>query len=194
MKESISNVWLIGLVISFILIFSCYIAITVDYSKSFKMKNEILSILEKNKGFTNVAGSDKAGKVSGNYVRSGVGSLQAINLYLYASGYDAKGKCPVGEADEGNFWYGITELSPDEGSVSKANTDDKYYYCIAKFHTGRVSNSYRSVYYKVRLFYKFEIPVLQDFFSVKVEGITDEIYKPITDMFSDSDVNGDYFS
>ena len=46
MKESISNVWLIGLVVSFILIFSCYIAITVDYSKAFKMKNEILSILE----------------------------------------------------------------------------------------------------------------------------------------------------
>jgi hypothetical protein len=194
MKESISNVWLIGLVVSFILIFSCYIAITVDYSKAFKMKNEMLSILEKNKGFTNAAGSDSSGKVSGRTVRSGVGSLQAINLYLYSSGYSAKGKCPVDEPGETGFWYGITDLTPDSGVVQSAVDDEKYFYCIAKYHTGRVNNAYRSVYYKVRLFYKFELPVLQDFFSIKVEGITDEIYKPVTDIFPDDRVSGDYYS
>ena len=41
---------------------------------------------------------------------------------------------------------------------------------------------------------ELKLPVLQDFFSIKVEGITDEIYKPVTDIFPDDKVSGDYYS
>ena len=37
MKDSIANVWLLGIVMLFILMFSAYIAVTVDYSQTFKL-------------------------------------------------------------------------------------------------------------------------------------------------------------
>ena len=46
MKGSIGNIWLVGIVITFIFIFSAYITVTMNYSKTFKYKNEILSIIE----------------------------------------------------------------------------------------------------------------------------------------------------
>ncbi len=191
MKESISNIWLLGIVIIFILIFAAYIAITVDYSRTFRLKNEVLTIIEKNKGFTNAVGETGVSKIkTGENIQVKVGAIQTINLYLSGNGYLAKGHCP----DDGNKWLGIKELTADSVSYEAADSSTKYYYCISKYNTGRVAaGTYRSVYFKVRLFYKMEFPVLQDFFSVKVEGITDEIYKPVNDIFTDSMINGDYY-
>lgn len=192
MKESISNIWLLGIVIIFILIFAAYIAITVDYSRTFRLKNEVLTIIEKNKGFTDAVGKSGSSKIkTGETIQVGVGAAQTINLYLSGNGYLAKGHCP----NDGNIWLGVKELGSDSLSIESAVSNEKYYYCISKYNTGKVAaGTYRSIYYKVRLFYKMEFPVLQDFFSVKVEGITDEIYKPVNDIFNDSMINGDYYS
>ena len=184
MKNGIANLWLLGIIIVFIALFSAYIAITINYSASFKMKNEILTILEKHKGLTNYAGEDKESIIEGKgTVRGNVGALQTINLFLLGNAYTARGKCPSG-ADTPGTWYGVDDLGSvstiKTGSVSieLAKNDKKYYYCIAKYNANMKSGEYESVYYRVRLFYKFEIPVLSDFLSVKVEGITDEIYGP----------------
>lgn len=195
MKESISNIWLLGIVIIFILIFAAYIAITVDYSRTFRLKNEVLTIIEKNKGFTDARGVTGTSKINttgaNNQIQVNVGAIQTINLYLSGNGYLAKGHCP----DDGNYWFGIKELSVETISCENASPDTKYYYCVSKYNTGRVAaGTYKSIYYKVRLFYKMEFPVLQDFFSVKVEGITDEIYKPVNDIIPDKWINGDYYS
>ena len=45
MKNAISNVWLLGMVILFILLFSGYLAVSISYSKVFKIKNEVLTII-----------------------------------------------------------------------------------------------------------------------------------------------------
>lgn len=183
MKESISNVWLLGIIMFFILIFAAYIAVTVDYSQTFKLKNEVLSIIEKNKGFTdNVGSASGTSKIkSGENIQINVGAAQTINLYLAAHAYTSRGYCP----DE-TGWYGISDLVWNVSvPVEAAQSGKKYYYCVAKYYTGKSSDYYKSIYYRVRLFYKMEFPVLQDFFSIKVEGVTDEIYKPVTDVFGD---------
>lgn len=199
MKDSIANVWLLGIIIVFILLFSAYIAITVDYSQTFKLKNEVLNIIEKNKGMTNNTGSSGGtSKInSGQSITVDVGALQTINLYLSGNAYTAKGPCP----DDGNTWYGVYDLKWNEsgGFYEQVNPSDKeqYYYCFAKHKTGQANIKYNnksgtasSIYYKVRLFYKMEFPVLSDFFEVKVEGMTNEIYRPIDDGFA---LNGDVF-
>ena len=63
MRASIASIWIVGLVVTFILVFSAYIIITVDYSSTFQMKNDILSIIEKNKGFTVYNGTDTTSKI-----------------------------------------------------------------------------------------------------------------------------------
>ncbi len=191
MKTGIASIWIVSLIIIFIFIFSAYIAITVDYSKSFALKNEVLNIIEKNKGMTDKVGGER--KVSTvnppKEMIVGAGTIQTINMYLAAHNYDATGSCP----DDGNKWYGMKNLEYfSAGNWEEARKGEPYYYCFSKFNTGRDSQ-YKTIYYKVRFFYKFEIPVISEFLAVKVEGMTDEIYKPVTtDNFTE---NADsYFS
>ena len=201
MKDSIADIWLLGLIIVFILIFACYITITINYTASFKLKNEMLSIIERHKGMTDNAPncgvqSNLTGK-SGSVCAKG-GAFQTINLYLRGSAYTAKGQCPT----DGDTWYGVKTLDYYEHKATegtdyeKAKVGEKYHYCFAKYDTGRVKNAaagskYSSIYYKVRLFYKFEFPVLTEFLSIRVDGMTDEIYNPEKDLVSVS--NGDFF-
>lgn len=183
MKNAISNIWLLGLIITFILLFSAYIAITVNYSKSFRLKNEVLDIIEKHRGMSNYTGKTVAVKLNGTVynLKGGAGTLQTINLYLGGNSYSATGKCNPNEYD-----YGVNELNyrttVTAQKLNASTRNNKYYYCFSK-HPAGVPGPYDNVYYRVRLFYKFEIPVLADFFSVKVEGITNEIYKPVDDGF-----------
>ena len=65
MRESVGSTWIFQLAIIFILIFSAYLAITINYSKTFKVKNEVISILEKYEGLTDSSsGSTSAGSIA----------------------------------------------------------------------------------------------------------------------------------
>lgn len=182
MKNGIVNIWLLGMIVVFIALFSAYIIININYSKSFKIKNEILTIIEKHKGVTSVPTSVVGqSKFTSDSITTNVNTLQTINLYLLGSNYDAKGYCPNNEAGMEGQWYGVSELGNAQNPASNidiAQPNTKYYYCIAKYNANLKGGKYKAVYYRVRLFYKFEVPVLQDFLSVKVDGLTDEIYDP----------------
>jgi len=180
-KAGISNIWLLGLIATFIFIFSCYIIISINYTKSFKMKNEMLTIIEKGKGMTGLNGmptlSEVSSKiVSGERVKVNVPTFQTINYYLLGNAYDAMNYCPQ-EYNENTCWYGVTSLL--EHKYEPAQQGKKYYYCFAKFAKGNNSedlgNMYNRYYYKVRLFYKMELPVLDNWLAVKVDGKTAEI-------------------
>ena len=47
MRESIGGAWLVGIVITFVVLFTSYLALSVNYSKAFKVKNEIISLIAK---------------------------------------------------------------------------------------------------------------------------------------------------
>ena len=192
MKSSVSTVWFVGLVVTFLLVFSAYIIITVDYSKTFKLKNEVLTIVEKNKGMTVFSGDVVPSTVSTGEVLTHVGAIKTINVFLKASGYTATGSCNI---PSGVDVYGVYDLLYDSGDVwanmgERAQPDKPYYYCFAKFNTGR-EEAYPSIYYGVELFYRFEIPVLREFIPVRVTGVTNEIYKTYNDTFTTN--NEDYF-
>lgn len=180
MREGISNIWLIGIIILFISIFASYIAITINYTSSFKIKNEVLTIIEKHKGMTsNDAFQEKDSIVGKGKMYLNAGALQTINLYLMGRAYTSTGYCPK---NDGNTWYGVENLyTKDELKGKKlakqADNNTKYYYCFARFENKTTSGK-NTAYYKVRLFYKTEFPALSEFLSIKVEGITDEIYDP----------------
>lgn len=180
MREGVSNIWLIGIIVLFISIFASYIAITINYTSSFKIKNEVLSIIEKHKGMTSSTGHEEKSKITNENITVGVGALQTINLYLRGRAYTSTGQCP----QDGNTWYGVpelkevSELKSFSGNLYEpAQSNKKYYYCFARFNNEAISG-YDSAYYKVRLFYKLEFPALSEFLSIKVEGLTDEIYDP----------------
>ena len=194
MKKSISNFWLLSLVIVFIFIFSAYLIITLNYAKAFKVKNEVLSIIEKKKGISSNATVDSVSSripgVGGN-VKVPKSALGVINVYLYASGYKVQGNCDL---NDGGVWYGVKKLMKNNGNpdvssfelITGANRNKKYYYCFSKrmnicSEGCNVSNSAIPYFYNVLLFYKMELPVLGDLFTFRVKGTTDEIFYDVAD-------------
>lgn len=105
MRESIGSTWILQLIIVFILLFVGFLTLSLGYSKSYRVKNETLSIIEKYEGLTQDA-------------------VAIINNYMEHNNYNAKGNC------EDNSWYGLEDFSHKTLSVSES--DKKYYYCIKK--------------------------------------------------------------
>ena len=154
MRESFGSMWIIGLVLIFTLLFSSFLAVSISYSKSFKVKNEVLNFIEKQEGLTDNA-------------------IKLINDYLRNSGYKQKGVC---EAE----WIGIKEISSGNSAMNVKEIADgktKYYYCVKKERMSDWAHPFRA-YYRVKLFYKFELPVIGDMFNFQVDGQTSDIAIP----------------
>ncbi len=169
MKNSISNIWILGLVIAFILIFSAFIIITINYNKVFKMKNTLLTIIEKKDGVTR--GSIKCGDTSavnkGASICTGAGSLETMSIYLYAMNYQAHGNCP----NDGNTWYGVNIGDAPENSEITSAGNGTFNYCLA-----REDSEYHTSFFKVRLFFYMDLPIIGNLIPINVDGTTGEIY------------------
>ena len=50
MREVSGSTWVFQLMIIFILIFACFLCLVINYSKAYRVKNEVLSIIEKYEG------------------------------------------------------------------------------------------------------------------------------------------------
>ena len=207
MKGSVGNIWLVGIVITFIFIFSAYITVTMNYSKTFKYKNEILSIIEKKKGIRIDSGRDNPdSKIASGKVWVPHSALGTINVFLNGSGYRTMGKCPL-ENTQGvvsggkEIWYGVSELTNGSTSykvekITSANQSKNFYYCFSKKgRNAKKSGSYTTntclndpnipYYYDVVLFYRLDFPIIGDLFTFRVDGTTADIYKVATDVSVD---------
>lgn len=159
MRETIASTWIYQLVIIFILMFVSFLVLSLTYSKNYKTKNEMISIIEKYEGVN-------------------VKSLQIINNYLSYNGYRVKGKCPSGEN-----WRGIESL--ESTNLRKPESGKKYYYCINKKHQKADASSTSSrnatilkskMYYQIKIFFKFNIPLLGEIYTFTVDGTTNDIF------------------
>ena len=162
MRESIGFTWILMLVITFTLIFIAFLSLMINYSRAFRMKNQLMNIVEKYEGVQSEPGK----------------SLAIINNYLIYHNYTIKGKCD--ESTEFERSYGATSLeSTDLEEVVNKNT--RYYYCIKKNDTSfniidsAITDKAR---YSIRLFYKFSLPVMGDITVFPVNGTTIEIKYP----------------
>ena len=52
MREVIGGTWLTQLVIVIMFVFVAFLALSMNYSKAFRVKNEVISFVEKNEGIT----------------------------------------------------------------------------------------------------------------------------------------------
>ena len=139
MREAIGGTWIFTIVIVFIVLFSSYLAISVNYSKAFKVKDSIISIIEHNEGLSSNA-------------------QEEIANYLSGIGYFVYGTC-----------------NSNKKGYEKSNTARKYKYCISKKEVGD-SASLRKTYYKVRVFFRLDLPVIGDIFTFPVSGETKAVY------------------
>lgn len=141
------------LVIIFMLIFVSFLALSLNYSKAFQMKNDVLTMIEKKEGIT-------------------AESISLINNYLSSNGYGVINSCPVNS-------YGVADLNKNTITLVQ-NSTQKYYYCIQKVKSPSNNNS-KKAYYKVEIFFNFNLPVIGDIFKFSVPGATNDIIVPQED-------------
>lgn len=147
MREAIGGTWLFGLVITFIVFFASFLAISVNYSKAFNVKNNIVDMIS---------------KYEGNNCNARI----KIGNYLNDVGYLVSGDC--GSID------GV-EYEPYDLKGNKLASGKKGYYCIAKTDTGSTTDIEKS-YYRVIVFFRVDLPVIGNLTTFRIKGETESIY------------------
>jgi len=156
MRQTIGATWILQLVIIFMLIFVGFLALSINYTKAFKIKNEMLSMIEKYEG---VSSGDS-------------GSVALINNYLRYYNYQTMGYCEEGS-------YGSTNL--DSNALVLTNSNTKYYYCVKKKDSSSATYPDRATF-TIDTFFKFNLPFLGDLFTFRVSGTTIDINWPNDDV------------
>ncbi len=130
MREATGTLNTFRIAIVFTLLFAVFITLAISYNKVIKLKNESLSIIELHEGMTE-------------------NTLNILNRYLKNNGYSATSTC---NSDE----YGVYNL--DNTTSWEQGGNRRYFYC---FKPGEVTDSTGTakVFYNLKLFYNFEIPL-----------------------------------
>lgn len=164
MREAIGGTWLFNLVIFFVLLFAGYMCLSINYSKAFSVKDKIITEIERNGGIKSLTNSDKKDETMNN-----------IADYLVKMGYRNKGNCD-------GYSYGCDR----NGTCIdlSGNSRGQYSFCIEEVteenvfkNPAYVKGEYIFVtYYKVKVFYHLDLPVIRQMFNFNVKGDTKILY------------------
>lgn len=156
MKESLSNALILNLIIIFLFLFVILFAGSTAYTKAFKVKNRIISIIEKRentiltKGFN--AGNNSV--------------LSEIELALSDTGYRVEMNISQKCQDAMKKRFKNTNYSYNVVDTGLST----YNYCVAEFHDP--TSAMQGRYYAVITYMYFEIPLIGQTLEFPVYGET----------------------
>ncbi len=154
MKESIGGVALFNIVILFILLFTGIMTITINRSKAYTVKDNIVTAIE---------------DLNGIDIRTNQLPQEIVDEFLDAS-YRSVGTCP----EEGYVGFdrnGELNSNPGQSSICIKETLN------IKNESGSLDgNNNNSCYYTVMVFYKLDVPVIREVFEFHLTGETKQLY------------------
>ncbi len=163
MRESIGGAWLVSIVVLFIVLFSGYLAVSINYTKAFKVKNYIINVIEQNEGFTKYKDQDKIDNADIKTLEADKTAQGYITAYLKSTGYYT--------TESADSMKKRCNSTSDDLDV--LNNTNSYYdggYCIKKICTSM------GTYYKVTTFIKFQVPIIQTSILIDINGETKPIF------------------
>ena len=95
--------------------------------------------------------------------------LISNGLVLKNSNYDNKGYCQDGEYGQTNF---------ENTNLELAESGTKYYYCLKEMCTEgscNAVNNKNKIYYQLRIFFNFNLPIFGNLFTFDIKGETKKI-------------------
>ena len=152
MREAIGGTWLFGLVITFIVFFASFLAVSINYAKAFDIKNNIVDLI---------------GKYEGNNACA----RKKIGEYLKGVGYLVPGYCPSSGEDGNPYEYIGYNLDGTKVTSGKA------YYCLSKDSVDSTTVIDKK-FYRVVIFFRIDLPMLDDITTFRIKGETESIYFP----------------
>ena len=163
MKESMSVTYIFQIVILFILLFTAIMALTINNSNAFGVKDQIVNILEAN---------------GGNYIDDGNLNEEIVNL-IESTSYRTTGKC-----DEGYTGFdrtGATVVSGGDASVciKEVNaTDGVDNYLSGILGTKVATGDFMpGKYYQIVVFFQLDLPVVKQVYNFPSKAETKVIYE-----------------
>jgi hypothetical protein len=160
MRESIGGTMLFIIVISFILLFTGIMSLTINHSKAFAVKDDIVQFINNNEGDIFNGGEDQLGS-------------DILDIIEHDS-YWTSGTC------EENFQgYNREGTFDEKASICLKKTDaSQSTYLDQSAIAGKYKqeDAQRGCYYEVQVFYKLDIPVMNQIFNFKVKGQSKIIY------------------
>ena len=162
MKESIGSTQIFVIVVFMIFLFSGIMALTMNRSNSYAIKDEIVSIIERNGGLD----LEAEVPVSGGLTGDGIVIQEIVDTINHLS-YRQTGKCPVLPHSEGEV-QGYTR--------GGQKTNGQAAFCITKLNGTKDNGTTKSYYYQVIVFYKLDLPILRNVFIFKSIGETKPLY------------------
>ena len=172
MREAIGGAMTIQIIVIFMLLINAYLAFSVSYTRAFKMKNQVINIIENNEGYpTNEA-------VTGCTTDNPEGTICQIVSYINQIGYNGD-DYPV----------------RDNGCPSTAK-GKQFGICIIPHKKDVTGNStaaqtYSGIYYTVYTYININIPVINNLFKgipniFRIQGETNTIYSSgLTNIFTE---------
>lgn len=171
MRESIGGTWLIGIVALFIVLFSAFMAYSINYTKAFRAKNGIIDLIEQNEGYTFYNGSNIDNMTQEQLMNDSSVQAQAYAL-VKSMGYD------YGSKSENKV------VCNNDGTISDATKIDAAYqpggYCVYRF-----CNSDGTYRYKVVTYVMMKFPVINFGITVPIKGETKTLYYQIDNAYND---------
>lgn len=153
MKEATGSAWIFTICLTFIILMTGYLAISVNYAKAFRIKSYIVTSIEENEGYDGTLGRE-------------------IETYLTAQGYAVKGECPNRLTVNGysTSWRKTDCLQEDRSGQCGV--------CIYEMPvtTGNDEIDADRKYYRVVAFFNFDIPIVNVFLTFSVGGESKYIY------------------
>ncbi|MCI8498324.1 MAG: hypothetical protein HFG33_02885 [Bacilli bacterium] len=157
MRHATGAAWIFGICLTFIIMFTAYLVVSLNYAKAFRIKNRIVSYLEENEGYTS--------------------SLdERISEYLYNQGYNAYGQCENYIEVDGydREWEMVATIDSDVPAGTNQHNACIYQYISNG--TGEEDICAMRSRYRVVTFFKFDIPVVRYFSAFQVAGESRYIY------------------
>ncbi len=171
MKEAIGGVSLFQIVVVFVLIFTAVMCLTINHSKAFGVKDEIITIIESGVLESNSASSYAISE----------DTAQEISEKLVELGYRITGDCSTGFTGY-NRDGSVNSSGKNSAFCIKATDVSKSYYEDAKNKCKNnkcetISGDFPPmVYYEVVLFYRLDIPIVDDIGRFELKSSTKVIY------------------
>lgn len=172
MREAIGGTWLFQIVIVFILLFTGFMCLSINRSKAFNVKDQIIQTIQSYNGIN----------LNNEYSSGDEGTpIADIVEYLQQNSYRTTGVYPEPEKvkDQKVEYQCFTR----DGKATSSNP----VFCIAEIDTsieGCASGSTecfkelpRMTYYRIVVFYQLDLPIFHDLFNFKIVGDTKIMYQ-----------------
>ena len=170
MREAIGGTWLFQIVIVFILLFTGFLCLSINRSKAFNVKDQIIQTIQSYNGID----------LTSEYREGREGPLEDIVSYISANSYRTTGKVPAPEK------VGDNEVAYVCYDRSGHITTSSPVFCIAPIRVdsegcasgdGDCFNELPNMtYYRVVVFYQLDLPIFKEWFNFKVVGDTKTLF------------------